>query len=352
MASGVDIEDPTALRAYLTTLGHLPPQAALTCQTLAGGVSSRVVLVQFTGGNWVLKQSLPKLRVALDWYSDPIRIHREALGLRWLERLLPPGSVPSLVFEDHAQHVLAMQAVPEPHDNWKSLLLAGRLSQDHVTEFARLLGQLHVAAWQRRDELAPLFDDRQFFESLRIEPYFGCAAELVPEAAPFLQALMAATRAERWTLVHGDYSPKNVLIHEQRLVLLDHEVIHWGDPAFDVGFALTHLLSKAHHLRDYRPQFQAAAHTFWRAYAAEIGTMPWSEELEPRAVRQVLACLLARVAGRSPLEYLTPDERIRQRDVVVRLTHAEWGRALVQEQHQDHVSPMASLIDRLGQEWP
>ena len=32
--------------------------------------------------------------------------------------------------------------------------------------------------------------------------------------------------------------------------------------------------------------------------------------------------LLARVAGRSPLEYLSPEERARQRAVVIALTHA------------------------------
>jgi 5-methylthioribose kinase len=115
-------------------------------------------------------------------------------------------------------------------------------------------------------------------------------------------------------LVHGDYSPKNVLIHADRLVLLDHEVIHFGDPAFDLGFALTHLLSKAHHMPPYRREFLAAADEFWQVYSQAAAA-----NLESRAVRHTLACLLARVAGRSPLEYLTPQERLRQHDAVLRI---------------------------------
>jgi aminoglycoside phosphotransferase (APT) family kinase protein len=118
-------------------------------------------------------------------------------------------------------------------------------------------------------------------------------------------------------LVHGDYSPKNVLVHDGRLVLLDFEVIHWGDPAFDVGFALTHLLSKAHHRPALRPAFLDAARTFWRAYRDAGGFAD-----EERAVRHTLACLLARAVGRSPLEYLDAEERSHQRRAVGELLPA------------------------------
>ena len=115
-------------------------------------------------------------------------------------------------------------------------------------------------------ELAGLFDDRSHFESLRLEPYYAFTATQIPAAAGFLQALIAGTRARRLTLVHGDFSPKNILIHRDSLVLLDHEVIHWGDPAFDLGFSLTHLLSKAHHLPNHRADFANAAREYWQTY--------------------------------------------------------------------------------------
>jgi thiamine kinase-like enzyme len=267
----------------------------------------------------VVKQALEKLRVQVDWFSSPERIHREALGLRWLAQLAPPGTITPLVFEDFEHHLLAMQAVPQPHDNWKSLLLAGRLELDHVEQFGRLLGTIHRNAYQLRHQIAPIFDDRSFFISLRIEPYYGYTASQTPEAARFLNALIDETLAYRITLTHGDYSPKNILVYNNQLILLDHEVIHFGDPAFDLGFSLTHLLSKAHHLPQKRQEFAEAANTYWQVYAEIIAGLDWSADLEARAVRHTLACLLARVAGRSPLEYLDSAERQRQRNAVLAL---------------------------------
>jgi tRNA A-37 threonylcarbamoyl transferase component Bud32 len=267
----------------------------------------------------VLKQALEKLRVSVDWFSDPERVHREALGLRWLQELAPPGSITPLVFEDHEHHLLAMEAVPEPHENWKTMLLEGQVRDEHVEQFGRLLGEVHRNAHERREELAPIFEDRSFFESLRLEPYYGYTATQVPPAADFLHALVDETRACRISLTHGDYSPKNILVHEGRLVLLDHEVIHFGDPAFDLGFSLTHFLSKAHHLPDRRVAFAKAANLYWWTYLRAVGEADWVGDLEPRAVRHTLGCLLGRVAGRSPLEYLDEEERHRQKETVLAL---------------------------------
>jgi tRNA A-37 threonylcarbamoyl transferase component Bud32 len=320
MVEVLDIEQYSALLVYLRRTGRIADDERPAMRNLGGGVSNRTVLVErSTGEAWVLKQALEKLRVPVDWYSSPERIHREAMGLRWLEQLAPPGTITPLVFEDLDHHLIAMQAVPQPHHNWKTLLLQGRLHRTHVEQFGRLLGTIHIKAYERRDEVAPLFDDRSFFESLRIEPYYSYAAAQVPSAADFLGALISDTRAHRETLVHGDYSPKNTLIYRDGLVLLDHEVIHFGDPAFDLGFSLTHLLSKAHHVRDQRKAFADGADLYWQTYSQTVGDIDWARDVEERAVRHTLACLLARVCGRSTLEYLDPTERARQREVVLAL---------------------------------
>lgn len=316
----LDIEDPTAFLPYLTAAKLVGNAESVATTTLPGGVSSRTVLVDWPDGrSCVFKQALPKLRVAVDWFSDPRRVHREALALRHLERLAPPGSVPRLVFEDAQQHVVGMEAVPRPHDNWKTLLLAGRLVEDHVHQFGEWLGAVHRRSSLERSDIASAFDDRSFFESLRVEPYYQYTASQNPEAAAFFDRLIAETRGRRLALVHGDFSPKNVLVHINRLVLLDFEVIHWGDPAFDIGFGLTHMLSKAHHLPDSRADFGRAACLFYRSYRNALGEVPWSEGLEAHAVRHALGCLLARVVGRSPLEYLALTARERQRKIVLEL---------------------------------
>jgi len=164
-----------------------------------------------------------------------------------------------------------------------------------------------------------VFAKRDFFESLRLEPYYAFSATRVPAAAAFLETLSGDTRQICDTLVHGDYSPKNILLHGGRMVLLDHEVVHWGDPAFDLGFSMTHLLSKAHYLTDRRLAFAEATRCYWQGYWAALGHVTWRKNLEPRVVRHALGCLLARVVGRSPLEYLADVQRTRQREAVVPL---------------------------------
>lgn len=312
----LDIELPDALLAYLRSTSRIAPNESPRIEILKGGVSNRTILLERQNGeSWVLKQALPKLRVKVDWFSDPSRVHHEAMGLRWLGTLAPPGTITPLVFEDRNHHLLAMEAVPKPHENWKTMLLAGRLEVGHVEQFAALLGAIHRRAAESNDPLREFFDDRTFFRSLRLEPYYAYAAEQVPAAREFLHDLISDTLGRRLTLVHGDYSPKNILVRNGKLVLLDHEVIHWGDPAFDIGFALTHLLSKAHHLRDVL--FVEAAMQFCRTYGEVVGPVYWNDDLQTMATRHSLGCMLARVSGRSPLEYLNEIERARQRDWVL-----------------------------------
>ncbi len=145
-----------------------------------------------------------------------------------------------------------------------------------------------------------------------MEPYYRYTAQYAPE---FMTALIEETLATDASLVHGDFSPKNVLIQRNRMVLLDHEVAHFGDPAFDIGFALAHFLSKSHHLLAYRECFLSSALEFWASY----GEWAPYDAFEARCVRHSLACLLARVRGRSPLEYLDAGERERQGAAVLQL---------------------------------
>ena len=323
MAPCFDIEQPKALLQYLHENGHLEPGEVPALTVLNGGVSNRTVLVERDNGEaWVIKQALPKLRVEVDWFSDPSRAHREALGLIWLGRLAPAGSIPGFLFEDSQQHLLAMNAVAKPHENWKTRLLSGKLERDYVRQFGQLLGTIHGRTRERPDEIAAVFADRTVFQTLRLEPYYRFSASRNPSAAQFLSELIKLTLATRLTLVHGDYSPKNILLHQGRLVLLDQEVIHFGDPAFDLGFSLTHFLSKAHHVRPQRAPFLEAAPWFWENYKQAAGEWASEPDLEARIVRHTLACLLARVDGRSPLEYLTAAERQRQREIVLVLMRA------------------------------
>jgi aminoglycoside phosphotransferase (APT) family kinase protein len=314
----IDIELPEALLAYLRARGILAPEDRPVVRPLVGGVSNRTILVEIPEhAPFVVKQALCRLRVAVEWRADPERIHREARALEYLSQLIPPGSVPQLLFEDRRQHVIGMSAVPEPHRNWKDHLLEGQIGLDRVRQFALLLGAIHSKSSEDSSLASGEFADRSFFDALRLEPYYRYSAQQVPAAKAFLGRLVEETLATRIALVHGDYSPKNILIYLDRLVLLDHEVAHFGDPAFDLGFSLTHLLSKALHLPSCRHEFLEAARHYVRTYLECLDAMEWRGSLEPRAVRHTLGCMLARVTGRSPLEYLTPIEQQAQVRIVL-----------------------------------
>ena len=311
----IDIEDHPALLEWLHTWS-LIDGANARCENLTGGVSNKTVLVSTRDQSVVVKQALHELRVATTWECSPDRIHREGLGLRVLKEILPPGCTPNWLAEDKTQHILVMSAIPAPHDNWKSLLLQGRVTSGHIEQFATLLAMIHTA--EITPKMQP-FRDTSFFEALRLTPYYEYTGTQVVGAAPFLNALAADTLSQSSQLVHGDYSPKNILVNNGRLILLDHEVMHIGDPAFDVGFALAHLLSKAHHLASHREDFVHAAHGFWSRYRELTDCGP---ERATRAGRHTLACLLARVAGRSPLEYLNKEKQQRQREICLGLMNA------------------------------
>lgn len=315
----LDIEKPGHLESWLHRHGHLPPDERVRCTILAGGVSNRTMLVDLPGGDaLVVKQALAKLRTKVDWFSPVERIHREALGLRWLGEFAPPGTIVGFRFEDFDDHLLGMDAVPQPNENWKTLLLRCELDFSHIEQFGQLLGDIQRQSHGRLGELAPLFD-RVYFEPLRLQPYYAYTATQIPAATAFLTNLLAETRSIAQTLVHGDYSPKNVLIQGDQLVLLDHEVIHVGDPGFDLGFSMTHLLSKAHHLPAHRAAFADATNRYWAAYRVAAGDAAWADDIEPRAVRHTLGCMLARVRGTSTLEYMPEDQRARQADAIVAL---------------------------------
>jgi len=315
----LDIEDASQFRAYLDAHG-IPSGSGVRLSVLRGGVSSRTVLVEWPDGiPWVFKQTLGLLRVPVEWRSSPERAWREADGARALATLLPPGAVPRITFEDRPRHIFAMTAVPAAAMNWKALLLNGEIDPTHFRMCGDLLGTVHRESARRRNALQAQFGDLTFFESLRLEPYYEYTARIVHDAAAFLTVLAADARTHRLSLVHGDFSPKNILIDGTQMVLLDHEVIHFGDPAFDVGFLLAHFLSKAHHVALHRGELMHGALASFGSYSDAVLSCEWAAAVESRAVRHALGCLLARAAGRSKLEYLTERERSRQIEACVRL---------------------------------
>ena len=310
----MNIEDQADLHQYLLAEGWVENQTNYRTQMLSGGVSNRTVLFESDNRSWVIKQALEKLRVTGDWRSGKDRIYYEAAALRWMHNQIPDHS-PELIFEDKSHYILAMKAIRPPFSNFKDILLQQNPRDDYLRSAGKLLAQIHTAGIDQK-ELPQLFYDRQFFKSLRLEPYYLETCKRLPFTTVFIEALIAETEKDPYTLVHGDFSPKNLLIKNDNLVLLDYEVMHVGDGTFDLGFFITHLLAKSIHQPSKSSPFLKGALAFYEDYR-HLSKIDTRREL--RAVKHTIACLLARVVGLSPLEYLDSKQKELQKATALKL---------------------------------
>ena len=268
---------------------------------LGGGVSNTVILVENGDQRLVLKQSLGKLRVEQDWHADRARVIREADAIERLSAELPPGSLPTVLFHDRENFVFAMTAARAGARTWKSLLLEGEVSTTVAQSIARLLATI-IRVSRKHLEWQIRFGCQTVFDELRLEPYYRATATRHPGLRAFFEELIAECRARRESLVHGDWSPKNFLVVAGGPVMvIDFEVIHYGNPAFDAAFLLNHLLLKSFFKPEWADLYRVAGEQFWSVLAAETPEMDW---LEASTIRQLAGLLLARIDGKSPAEYL------------------------------------------------
>ena len=295
------------LGAYLAGQGLAEAAEPVEATELTGGVSNRAFWVNCGGGPLVIKQARGQLAVEMVWLADVRRIEREAEAMGWLHERLGAPRIPRMIFLDREAKAMGMEAILPPAENYKSQLLAGQVDPELAEQFGRLLADLHNATSD--DATRRRFQDITFFDQLRLSPYYDTAAAHHPEAAEQIGKLRKQCMRDGHCLVHGDYSPKNVLVRNQGLVLLDYEVAHWGNPSFDIGFALTHYLCKAVHLPDHGAEFVDAARRFWDCYR---GGVALPEASRGQAGLHLAAIMLARVDGKSPLEYLVDEEQREQ----------------------------------------
>lgn len=271
----------------------------MTHEIASGGVSGEVRFEDGPDGPIVVKQALGKLKVAADWFASPARNAVEAACLRTLADVLGQASVPRVLWETNETHTFAMERLPTRLVPWKGRLLACDVDLSTARRVGQLLGQMHSRTAGRAD-LARQFDDLTYLFDLRVHPYHHRVAERQPGLAPAVHGVIERMLGSRQCLVHGDYSPKNLMTDGPDVVVLDCEVAHWGDPRFDVAFCLSHLLLKTIHSTQCPTALAEAARVYLDGYAAE-GLPVLDDEL----TRATGCLVLARVVGDSPVEYLT-----------------------------------------------
>jgi aminoglycoside phosphotransferase (APT) family kinase protein len=307
--------DP-AIAGFLAAHGFVAPgQGGARLTPLAGGVSSDIWRVDLPDGRRIcIKRALARLKVAAEWFAP---VSRNACEWAWIEFAARhvPEAVPTPLAHDAGAGLFAMAFLePEDHPVWKRQLLDGRVEPQTAAAVGRVLATLHQAS-SGDGAVARDFDTGANFHALRLEPYLLATAQVHPALAPALERLVERTAATRIALVHGDVSPKNILVGPRGPVFLDAECAWFGDPAFDVAFCLNHLLLKYLVRPGSREALRRSFESFVDAYFAAARFEP-SAELEARAASLLPGLFLARVDGKSPVEYLTGE---RERELVRRV---------------------------------
>jgi len=283
-------------RHGLAAANEIPPAAAL-----AGGVSSDIWRVELGGGaaarSIVVKRALPRLRVEQLW---EVPVERNRYERMWIEtaNAIVPGVAPKILAADDAG-CFAMELL-ESYPLWKTELAAGRADRDFARQVGTCLARIH-AATAGDARCAAQFDTDANFHALRLEPYLLATARKHPSLASILENLSERTAKTKQALVHGDVSPKNILVGPQGPVFLDAECAWYGDPAFDLAFCLNHLLLKCLWVPAHKQEFLGCFSALVESYAPQ-------PDLEWRTATLLPGLLLARVDGKSPVEYLTTEE--------------------------------------------
>ena len=290
-------------RMELVIDGETPELTPLT-----GGISLLILRAKTSRGVFCVKRALPQLKVPVEWKVPVDRSSAEVGWLRIAERVAP-GSVPAILGEDSIGKAFAMAWLdPVDHPVWKTQLLDGVADVATARAVGDNLSRVHNAC-AGDAAIASEFANDGNFHAIRLDPYFGTAAQRNADCAAALHALIDRTAATKRTLVHGDVSPKNILVGPRGPVFLDAECAWYGDPAFDLAFCMAHLFLKCVWHSDVTPAYLACFDAFT---AASLDAANWepAAELEQRSCAMLAGMLLARVDGKSPVEYITDETEI------------------------------------------
>lgn len=279
-------------------------------EPLTGGVSSDIWRIDLPSGSICVKRALPQLRVAADWKAP---VERNLYEARWMQAASRsvPGATPALLGQDTTTGTLAMAYLPpERYPLWKAQLRDGLVDPAFAASVAATLGRIH-AATAADPSLASAFPTDAIFHDIRLEPYLTQAGRAHPALADRLQRLIETTQRNKHALVHGDVSPKNILCGPEGPVFLDAECAWWGDPAFDLAFCLNHLMLKCLWVPVAREKLLESFQAMTEAYLPLVDWEPLTA-VEARAAHLLPALFLARVDGKSPVEYITQDHHRNQ----------------------------------------
>ena len=303
MDGSASMQDTQDVASSLQTMGLIEPGEPIVLVALGGGVSCDVWRVETARGTVCVKRALARLRVAADWRAPAERSTSEVAWMR-LVSSFEPRWAPRVLGEDVAQNLFAMEFLPpQSHPVWKTRLADGVIDPVFAGRVGSAMARIH-AFTARRADIANQFANGEQFHALRLDPYLLYTAGKHPDVADIIRDLVRKIADARIALMHGDVSPKNILCGPTGPVFIDAETTCYGDPAFDLAFCLNHLLLKGVWHPQWIAKYLECFASLRTHYLAGVDWEP-SSSLDMRAARLLPALLLARIDGKSPVEYLT-----------------------------------------------
>jgi 5-methylthioribose kinase len=300
-----ELLDESSVLSYLLQKKVISDLQSTRVEILTGGVSNFVIAISTPENSYVLKQALPELKVKVKWEADQRRAIVEGNALKLFHQITPEH-VPHLIFCDSERFVLVLERISEPVTVWKSDLLSGLVN----VEVAKTLG-LILATWHNYTATHPetmlAFQEDTLFDQLRIDPFYRYVAAKNPDLQLRISGLIYSLKTVKDCIVHGDYSPKNVLVQNQdHVYVIDFEVAHHGNPIFDLAFLLAHLLCKFFATED-----DEVATAIYEAACAFLANYLARRSISPDLGWHVALIALARIEGKSPVNYLSPKQQIK-----------------------------------------
>ena len=306
------------VKEYLIKAGIAGKADEPVVEHLNGGVSSSVWKIRLNNNRWVMKQALRKLKVEADWFSDVERIHREHEVMNSLQDLVPKGAIPRVLHVDYINHIYMMACAEEGAQTWKDVLMKENFSTSIAKNAANILLEMHQHSININASDKSKFQDQKYFIQLRVDPFHRCLMQKYPDLSSSIQKLIDEVTLQNLCLVHGDFSPKNMLVQkDDNIVLIDFEVAHWGNPVFDLAYCLGHLMLKGWYLKKQK-EIIKLIEVFLATYERPINNL----------IPHLGLMLLARMDGKSPVNYIK-EESMKN---VIRKVAISW----IQDKNKDN----------------
>jgi 5-methylthioribose kinase len=248
------------LAAYLAARGIVAAGTPLRVEPAGDGNINWVRRARAADGrSWIVKQARPALEAFPEYQAPTERIVFEHRYLE-LASKLPEGEIcPRILDFDERERVLTMEDLGGA-ERLDAALARGADPTETARALGRFLGAVHgatadpaLAARFENTGMRRLHGDHIFVLPLRdndfpLPPELRAEAERLRADAALVaiaDRLYARYLEPRGALVHGDVQAGNVLLTTSGPKLLDAEIAHVGDPAFDLGVLVAHLRLRA-----------------------------------------------------------------------------------------------------------